>query len=58
LTIFSVIVFPLTLLAAIFGMNTTYLPFIGKPYDFWIIAGIMIGGTVLMIAVFKIKKWI
>ena len=58
LTIFSVIVFPLTLFAAIFGMNTTYLPFIGNPDDFWIILGIMTGGTVGMLTLFKIKKWI
>jgi len=58
LTIFSVIVFPLTLLAAIFGMNTTYLPFVGSPYDFWIISGIMVGATIFMLAIFKLKKWI
>lgn len=57
LTIFSVIVFPLTLLAAIFGMNTKYLPFVGKKGDFWIITGIMIAGVVIMITYFKKKKW-
>ncbi|MDP2734627.1 MAG: magnesium transporter CorA family protein, partial [bacterium] len=58
LTIFSVIVFPLTLLAAILGMNTKYLPFVGLPGDFWIIAAIMAAGTVCMIAFFKNKKWL
>ena len=58
LTIFSVIVFPLSLLAAIFGMNTSYLPFVGKPQDFWIIFGIMMVGVVMMLTFFKIKKWI
>lgn len=58
LTIFSVIVFPLTLLAAIFGMNTDYLPFVGRRGDFWIITGIMITGVVVMIWFFKKKKWI
>ena len=58
LTIFSVIVFPLNLLAAIFGMNTKYLPFVGGPYDFWIITGMMIAGVVIMLTVFKLKKWI
>ncbi len=42
LTIFSVIVFPLTLLASMFGMNTQYLPFVGHKYDFWMIFGIML----------------
>ena len=58
LTLFSVVVFPLTLLAAIFGMNTDYLPFVGKEGDFWIITGIMLGGMVLMLGFFKFKKWI
>jgi len=58
LTIFSVIVFPLTLIAAIFGMNTTFLPFVGSPYDFWVIATIMVGGTIFMLIIFKLKKWI
>ena len=58
LTIFSVIVFPLTLLAAVFGMNTTYLPFVGGSADFWIISGIMMGGVIAMLVLFKIKKWI
>lgn len=58
LTIFSVIVFPLTLLAAIFGMNTTYLPLIGHPLDFWIIIGLMLLLTLVMFLYFKKKRWI
>ncbi len=58
LTIFSVIVFPLTLLAGVFGMNTHYLPLVGTAYDFWIIIGIMLGGVFLMLTIFKLKKWI
>ena len=58
LTIFSVIVFPLNLFAAIFGMNTSYLPFVGKPYDFWVISAIMSGSAIVMLVVFKIKKWL
>ncbi len=58
LTIFSVIVFPLTLLAGIFGMNTRYLPLVGIRYDFWIICGIMGIGVILMLLLFRRKKWI
>lgn len=58
LTIFSVIVIPLTLLASMFGMNTTYLPLEENPYDFWIITGIMIGGILIMISYFKYRHWI
>jgi len=57
LTLFSVIVFPLTLLAALFGMNTKILPLVGMPYDFWVVIGIMLLGAFGIVAGFKIKKW-
>ena len=59
LTIFSVIVFPLTLLAAIFGMNITGgMPLINSPYGFIAIILIMIAGCMLMIIYFKKKHWL
>lgn len=57
LTIFSVIVFPLTLMAAIFGMNVE-MPLVHHPYGFWIIIGLMLLGTSGMLAVFKKKRWL
>jgi magnesium transporter len=59
LTIISVIVFPLTLFATIFGMNTTAsMPLINHPYGFWVILGFMCLGGVLMLLFFKRKKWL
>ncbi len=59
LTIFSVIVFPLTLLAAIFGMNTVDgMPFVNNPYGFWIVLSIMTVGCLGMIIYFSKKKWL
>jgi magnesium transporter len=59
LTVFSVIVFPLTLLAAIFGMNTINgMPFMNSQYGFWVIILIMLVGSVFMFAFFRYKKWI
>jgi len=59
LTIFSVIVFPLTLLAAIFGMNVIEgMPFMDTPNGFWIIIGIMLAGCLGMIIFFEKKKWL
>jgi len=58
LTVFSVIVFPLTLLAAIFGMNTmNSMPFVGSTYDFWIVVTIMMAGAIGMSIYFKKKRW-
>lgn len=58
LTIFSVIVFPLSLLAGLFGMNTMGgMPFVNNPNGFWIIMTIMLFGILLMILLFQRKKW-
>ena len=43
LTIFSVIVLPLTLISGIFGMNVDF-PGFGTHAAFWVIVGLMVGG--------------
>jgi len=59
LTVFSVIMLPLTLIASIFGMNTMEsMPFTKTPYDFWIIVSIMAATFIFMILYFKKKKWL
>lgn len=58
LTIFSVIVFPLTLFAAIFSMNTSHMPLVEHPYSFWIIIGLMLLGVIGMITYFKERRWL
>ncbi len=58
LTVFSVIVFPLSLVAGIFGMNTIGMPIVDHPHGFWIIIGLMLTGTLGMLSIFKWKKWI
>jgi len=58
LTVFSVILLPLTLLASIWGMNTVYLPFAQAPEGFWVIVALMIFLMGLMIVFFKKKKWL
>ncbi len=59
LTIFSVIVFPLTLLAAIFGMNITDgMPFISTENGFWVIIAFMLTGCLGMLLFFEKKKWL
>jgi len=57
LTILSVLIFPLTLFAAIFAMRTDHMPIIGSTWDFWKIIGIMLVIASTMLIVFKRKKW-
>lgn len=59
LTIFSVIILPLSFLAGVFGMNTVHaMPFMDEPYGFWMIVMIMVLVSLLMILFFKRKKWL
>ena len=58
LTMFSVALLPLTLLAGIFSMNTKLLPITGMSNDFWVISGIMAASALLTIGYFKKKKWL
>ena len=60
LTIFSVMVLPLTLLTSVWGMNTEYLPFLHLPvpWDFFSVMGIMFATSGGMLLFFKKKKWL
>jgi len=58
LTIFSVVLLPLTLLASIWGMNTNFLPFSKSGLDFWLIVGLMFIILLGMIIYFRIRKWL
>lgn len=58
LTIFSVVLLPLTLISGIYGMNIGTLPFLHSSYSFFIISGIMFGVVMIMLLYFKWKKWI
>jgi len=57
LTIISVITFPLSLMAAVFAVHATGTPFISSPFGFWKLVGLVITGALLMLLVFKKKKW-
>ncbi len=57
LTVFSVIVLPLTFISGIFGMNVDF-PGFGTAAAFWVIAGVMIGVLVAMVAFFRLKRWL
>lgn len=58
LTIFSVIVLPLNLLAGIFGMNAKNMPLVDQFHGFWAILLIMLSCSLIMLLIFKNKKWL
>src|SRR3989338_1576184 len=58
LTMFSVVLLPLTLLSGIYGMNLSYLPLAGHPNALIYITLSMIGVVLTMLLFFKYKKWL
>jgi magnesium transporter len=57
LTVFSVVLLPLTLISGIFGMNVLF-PGEHTHAAFWAIVGLMVGVIVGMIGFFKYKRWL
>jgi magnesium transporter len=57
LTVFSVILLPLTLISGIFGMNVNF-PGEATRVAFWIVVGVMVGVIIGMIGFFKYKRWL
>src|SRR5881398_1644573 len=57
LTVFSVILLPLTLISGIFGMNVNF-PGEHTRIAFWAIVGLMVGVIVGMIGFFRWKRWL
>lgn len=58
LTAMAFVVLPMTLVTSLFGMNAEHMPFVGQPYDFYIILTIT-GALALMTYVFfKTKRWL
>lgn len=58
LTIFSVILLPMTLIASVYGMNMKDIPFVYHPYSFWIVIAMMVITALAFILYFVRKKWL
>lgn len=57
LTIFSVIMLPLTFITGFYGMNVVGLPVAEHPLATLIITGGLIGVVVVMLIFFRVKRW-
>ncbi|HTX86475.1 MAG TPA: magnesium transporter CorA family protein [Candidatus Nanoarchaeia archaeon] len=59
LTIFSVVMYPLSIIASMFGMNVVSgMPFLNSPHGFWIVSAIMALCGSVMLLIFARKKWL
>jgi magnesium transporter len=57
LTVFSVVLLPLTLISGIFGMNL-HFPGFESAVGFWVVIGTMIGLGAALVGFFRLKRWL
>ncbi len=57
LTLMALLTFPLTLLVALADFHAVHNPFIGLPYDFWIVVGMVVVVAGLILSYYRYKKW-
>ncbi|WP_299767124.1 magnesium/cobalt transporter CorA [uncultured Dokdonia sp.] len=58
LTLISVIFIPLTFLAGIYGMNFEYIPELQYKYGYFVLLGVMLIICILLVLLFRKKKWL
>ncbi len=58
LTLFSVVMLPLTFVTGFYGMNITSLPYAENTSSLYIITGGLVGIAVVMISYFRYRKWL
>ncbi len=58
LTIITAIFVPLSFLAGIYGMNFEYMPELHTPSGYFILLGVMLGIAVILLLVFRKKRWL
>ena len=58
LTVFSVLMLPMTLISSIYGMNFSVLPLSNDPDGFWLAMASMIVIAALMVIYFKLRRWV
>jgi len=58
LTVFSVLIYLLTFISNLFIIPAIDVPIIGYQYDFWIIGGLMLAIGLIVLGIFKKKKWL
>jgi len=58
LTVLSAIFLPLSLVAGIFGMNFEYMPELKMHYAYFFALGGMVMLAVVLLILFRIKRWI
>lgn len=57
-TIITVLFVPLNFITGLYGMNFDYMPELHSRYGFYIMAGVMGAITLLLLGIFRYKRWL
>ncbi len=57
-SVLAFLTFPIMVFLSLFSINTSSRPIVGMPYDFWILAGIVVFAIFFMTLIFKKKGWL
>jgi len=58
LTVITAIFVPLNFITGLYGMNFDYMPELHARYGFYIMAGVMAGIAVILLLIFRYKRWL
>ncbi len=58
LTVVSTVLIPLNFIASIYGMNFKHMPELDYQFSYYIVLAVMFGLGLIMLAYFRVKKWI
>ncbi|MEW6982368.1 magnesium transporter CorA family protein [Colwelliaceae bacterium 6471] len=58
LTVITALFVPLTFLAGIYGMNFEYIPELKAKYGYFILLGVMLVISAILLTIFKKKRWL
>ncbi|MDP2310092.1 MAG: magnesium/cobalt transporter CorA [Pseudomonadota bacterium] len=57
LAIVSTLLLPMTVISGIFGMNFDVIPIAHQVYGFWMAVGMMLMSAVILLGVFRVRRW-
>ncbi|MDP2311829.1 MAG: magnesium transporter CorA family protein [Pseudomonadota bacterium] len=57
MAIVSTLLLPMTVISGIFGMNFDVIPIAHHGYGFWVAVGMMLGSAVVLLGVFRARRW-
>jgi magnesium transporter len=57
MAVVSTLLLPMTVISGIFGMNFDVIPIAHQVYGFWMAVGMMLASAVILLTVFRIRRW-